>query len=38
MLRHMEGDLDSEGAGVLRSVDNGDDTCADSNQCQGDLI
>lgn len=38
MLWHMEGDLNSEGAGILRSIDNGNDTCADSNQCQGDLI
>ena len=38
MLRHMEGNLDSEGAGILRSIDNGDDTCADGDQRQGDLI
>ena len=38
MLRHMEGNLDSGGAGVLRSIDNGNDTCADGNQRQGDLI
>lgn len=38
MLRHMEGNLDSERAGILRSIDNGNDTCADGNQRQGDLI
>lgn len=38
MLRHMQGNLDSEGAGILRSIDNGNDTCADGNQRQGDLI
>lgn len=38
MLRHMEGNLDSEGAGILRSIDNGNDTCTDGNQRQGDLI
>lgn len=38
MLRHMEGNLDSEGAGFLGSIDNGDDTCADGNQRHGDLI
>lgn len=38
MLRHMEGNLDCEGAGFLRSVDNGKDTCADGDQCQGDLV
>lgn len=38
MLRHMEGNLDSERAGILRSIDNGNDTCADGDQRQGDLI
>lgn len=38
MLRHMERNLDSEGTGVLRSIDDGNDTHADGNQRQGDLI
>lgn len=38
VLRHMQGNLDSERAGVLRGVDNGNDTCADGDQRQGDLI
>lgn len=38
MLWHVEGDLDGERAGVLRGVDNGNDTCADGDQRQGDLI
>lgn len=38
MLRHMEGNLDSERAGILRGIDNGNDTSADGDQCQGDLI
>lgn len=38
MLRHMEGNLDSEGTGILRSIDNGNDTRADGNQRQGHLI
>lgn len=38
MLRHVEGNLDSERAGILRSIDNGNDTCADGDQRQGDLI
>lgn len=38
MLRNMEGNLDSERAGVLCSIDNGNDTCADGDQREGDLI
>ena len=38
MLRHVKGNLDSERAGVLRSIDNGNDTCADGDQRQGDLV
>lgn len=38
VLRHVEGNLDSEGAGILRSIDNGNDTRADGDQRQGDLI
>lgn len=34
---HVEGDLDGEGAGVLRGVDHGDDARADGDQGQGDL-
>ena len=38
MLWHMEGNLDRERAGILRSIDNGNDTSADGDQRQGDLI
>lgn len=34
---HVEGDLDGEGAGVLRGVDHGQDARADGDQRQGDL-
>lgn len=34
----MEGNLDREGAGILRRIDNGNDTCADGNQREGHLI
>lgn len=34
----MQGDLDGERARVLRCVDDGDDTRADGDQCQGDLV
>lgn len=38
MFWNMESNLDSERAGVLCSIDNGNDTCADGDQRQGDLI
>lgn len=38
MLRHVESNLDSERAGILRSIDDGNDTCADGDHRQGDLI
>lgn len=38
MLRHMEGDLDGERARVLSCIDDGNDTRADGNQCQCDLV
>lgn len=38
MLRHVEGDLDGERARVLCCIDDGNDTRADGNQCQGDLV
>lgn len=38
MLRHVESNLDSERAGILCSIDNGNDTCADGDHRQGDLI
>lgn len=38
MLRHVESNLDSQGTGILRGIDDGNDTCADGNQRQGDLI
>lgn len=38
MLRHVEGDFDGERARVLCCIDDGNDTRADGNQCQGDLV
>lgn len=38
MLRHVEGDLDGKRAWVLCCIDDGNDTRADGNQCQGDLV
>lgn len=38
MLRHVEGDLDGERARVLRCIDDGNDTRADGDQSQGDLV
>lgn len=38
MLRHVEGDLDGEGARVLCCIDDGNDTRADGDQRQGDLV
>lgn len=38
MLRHVESNLDSERAGILCGVDDGNDTRADGDHCQGDLI
>lgn len=38
MLRHVEGDLDGERARVLCCIDDGNDTRADGDQRQGDLV
>lgn len=38
MLRHVEGDLDGERARVLCCIDDGNDTRADGDQSQGDLV
>lgn len=38
MLRHMKSDLDGERAGILCCIDNGNDTRADGDQRQGDLV
>lgn len=38
MLRHMKGDLDGERARVLCCIDDGNDTRADGNQCQCNLV
>lgn len=38
MLRHMEGDLDGKRARVLCCIDDGNDTRADGNQGQCDLV